>query len=66
MANIIGELLIEILGALVRGVVYSSWLKAMTWLSTRVHSRAASIALAVVMGLGLFFIMPIVTALLGL
>ncbi|MCK1388177.1 hypothetical protein [Bradyrhizobium sp. 21] len=66
MANSIGELLLEILNAFIRDVVYSLWLKAVTSLGTKVHNRAAAIVLAAIMGLGLFFLMPVVSGLLGL
>jgi hypothetical protein len=65
MAKILGELVFEVIASIVRGVVYALWLKALTWMSTRVHSRAAAIAVVLVMGLVLFFLMPIVTGLLS-
>ena len=65
MAKLIGELLFEIIGALVRGLVYSLWVKFVTWLDPKVHGRAAKIVVGMIMGLGLFFLMPTVSGLLS-
>jgi hypothetical protein len=61
MGKVIGELLFEIMASIVRGLVYSLWLKTMTWMSTRIHNPFLAVAVAFIMGVGLFFLMPIVT-----
>ena len=63
MTNILGELFVEFVAALVRGGVYALWLKALTWLSTRIRGRTAAIVVAVLMAALLFFLMPLVTGL---
>ena len=63
MARLLGEVLFAVMGALMRGLVYSLWLKAATWLDPRVHGRIARIVVAVLLGLALFFLLPIVTGL---
>lgn len=63
MTKLLGEVLFAVLGALMRGLVYSLWLKAATWLDPRVHGRIARIAVALLLGLTLFFLFPIVTGL---
>ena len=65
VAKLLGELLSEILGSLVRGLVYSLWLKALTWMSTRIHSRAGAIVVGLLMAALLFLLMPAVTGLLS-
>ncbi len=63
MTKFIGELLFAVIGALIRGLVYSLWLKAAAWLDPRVHGRTVRIVVALLMGLALFFLLPIVSGL---
>ena len=66
MAQFFGELLLSIVGAFIRDVVYSLWLKFATWLEPKIHGRTAKIIIGLLLGIGLFFLMPIVSGLLGL
>jgi hypothetical protein len=63
MANILGELLVECVAALVRAGVYALWLKSLTWLGSRIRGRTTAIVVAVLMAALLFFLMPLVTGL---
>ena len=66
MAQFFGEWLFSIVGAFVRDVVYSLWLKFATWLEPKIQGRTAKLIIGLLLGIGLFFLMPIVSGLLGL
>lgn len=66
MAKLFAELLVAMLGVLVRGWVYALWLKVAAWLDTRVHGRVAKIVVGLLLGLVLFFLLPIATGLVSL
>ena len=63
MAKFIEELLLSMINALIRGWVNALFLKAATWLDTRVHGRAARIVVGLLLGLAAFFVFPIVSGL---
>jgi hypothetical protein len=71
MAKLLGELLFELLGAFSRGAVRSFLeqtiiVKFGTWLDTRIQGRTVRIVLGLLLGVGAYFLIPIVLGLLAL
>lgn len=71
MAQILGELLFELLGAFIRGAVRSFmertiFVKFGTWLDTRIQGRRVKIVLGLLLGVGAYFLIPIALGLLSL
>jgi hypothetical protein len=71
MAKLLGELLFELLGAVIRGAVRSFMeqtilVKFGTWLDTRVQGRTVRIVLGILLGVGAYFLIPIALGLLSL
>jgi ABC-type sugar transport system permease subunit len=71
MAKFLGELLFELVAALIRGWV-NSFLKqlilekAAAWLDARIHGRTTRIVVGVLLGIGAYFLIPILAGLLPL
>ncbi|MBR1168499.1 hypothetical protein JQ571_16040 [Bradyrhizobium liaoningense] len=66
MAALLAELLFD----LVRAVV-GSWLREAAfaigaWLDTKIHSRSARIVVGLLLGAAAFFLIPVISGLLGL
>lgn len=71
MAKLLGDLLFELLGALVRGAVRSFLeqtiiVKFGTWLDTRIQGHTVKIVLGLLLGVGAYFVIPILLGLLPL
>jgi hypothetical protein len=71
MAKLLGELLLELLGAFIRDGVRSFMeqqilVKFGTWLDTRVQGRTVRIVLGLLLGVAAYFLIPIVLGLLSL
>jgi hypothetical protein len=66
MANILGELLFSLIRATVADWAYSLWIKLATWLDPKIEGRWARIAVAGLLALAAYFIIPAVMGLLGL
>jgi len=71
MAKLLGELLFELLGAFIRGAVRSFLEQTIivrlgTWLDTKIHGRTVKIVLGLLLGVGAYFLIPIVLGLLSL
>ena len=71
MAKLLGELLFELLGAFIRGAVRSFLEQTIivrlgTWLDTKIHLRTVKIVLGLLLGVGAYFLIPIVLGLLSL
>jgi hypothetical protein len=66
MTNILGELLFALLRTTIAGWAYSLWIKVATWLDPKIKGRWAKVAVGGLLGLGAYFIIPVVMGLLGL
>lgn len=66
MANIIGELLFAIAREFIAAGVRSLFFKVGTWLDTKISRRSAKVAIGLLLGLVLFFFIPVILGLLGL
>jgi hypothetical protein len=65
MAKLVGELLFEMAGALIKGWATALLLKAGAWLDTKVHGRTTRIVVGLLLGIAAYFIFPVVTGLLS-
>ena len=65
MANIIGELLFAFFRTLVADWAYSLFIKAATWLDTKIAGRKAKVAVGMLLGLAAYFLIPVFVGLLG-
>jgi hypothetical protein len=65
MAKLVGELLLEMVGAFIRGWAYSLMLKVGTWLDTKIPGRKTKIAVGMLLGVAAYFLIPIVSGLLS-
>jgi hypothetical protein len=65
MAKLVGELLLEMVGAFIRGWAYSLMLKVGTWLDTKIPGRKTKIAVGMLLGVAAYFLIPMVSGLLS-
>ena len=65
MANILGELLLVIVRALIADWAYSLFIKVGTWLDTKIGERTAKVVIGMLLGLAAYILIPIVAGLLG-
>ncbi len=67
MAKLLGELLIELLGGLVRSFLEQAIIvKFGTWLDTKIQGRRVKIVLGLFLGVSAYFLIPILLGLLSL
>ncbi|WP_441235986.1 hypothetical protein [Bradyrhizobium sp. 930_D9_N1_4] len=66
MAEIIGEMLFAIVRGFISQALFSLFVKAGTWLDGKISRRSAKVAIGMVCGLGLYFLIPVVLGLRGL
>ena len=65
MAKLLGELLFAMVSALIKGGANSLLQKVGAWLDTKVHGRTTRIVVGLLLGVGAYFLFPIVTGLLS-
>jgi hypothetical protein len=65
MAKFIGELLLEMVSAVIKGWAYSLMLRAGAWLDTKIPGRKTKIVVGMLLGVAAYFLIPIVTDLLS-
>ena len=65
MANLIGELLFDLVRSLVGDLLEQAVLKVAAWLDTKLASRKARIVVGGLLGLAAYFLIPIFAGLLG-
>ena len=65
MAEIVGELLFVIVRAIFTDLAYAQFIKVGTWLDAKISGRTAKVAIGMLLGLALFFLIPIFAGLLG-
>ena len=67
MAKLLGELLFELLGGFVRSLMEQAiFVRFGTWLDSRVQGRRVKIVLGLLLGVGAYFLIPIMLGLLSL
>ena len=66
MTNILGEILFALVRTIIAGWAYSLWIKLATWLDPKIKGHWAKVAVAGLLGLAAYFIIPVVMGLLGL
>jgi hypothetical protein len=65
MAKLFGELLFAMVSALIKGWASSLLQKVGAWLDTKVHGRTTRIVVGLLLGIGAYFLFPIVAGLLS-
>jgi hypothetical protein len=63
MAKLVGELLFGLIRILIADLLKQAAVKVCAWLDTRVHGRTARIVLGGLLGIGAYFIFPIILGL---
>ena len=63
MAKLIGELLFGLIRILIADLLKQAAVKVCAWLDTKVHGRTARIVLGGLLGIGAYFIFPIILGL---
>ena len=66
MTKILGELLFAVIRTIIADWAYSLWIKLAAWLDPKIKGRWARIAVAVLLALAAYFIIPVMMGLLGL
>jgi hypothetical protein len=65
MAKLIGELLLAMVNAFIKGCANSLILKIGAWLDMKIHGRTTKLVVGVLLGIAAYFLVPIVTGLLS-
>ena len=60
MAKLVGELLFGLIRTLIADLLKQAAVKVCAWLDTRVHGRTTRIVLGGILGIGAYFIFPII------
>ncbi|MBR0850000.1 hypothetical protein JQ543_19770 [Bradyrhizobium diazoefficiens] len=65
MAAFLAELLFNFVGSLIGNLLKQAAVAVCGWLDTRIHGRATRLVVGGLLGIALYFLIPIVTGLLG-
>ena len=66
MARLFGELLFELARSLIGSLLERAVLRAGAWLDTRLPGRRTRIVVGLLLGIAAYFLIPVLTGLLGL
>jgi hypothetical protein len=63
MAKLVGELLFGLIRILIADLLKQAAVKVCAWLDTRIHERTMRLVLGGLLGIGAYFIFPIILGL---